>query len=107
MAIPNSRYNFNSEGSEQLRPLRQMGATWFVSYAYYNYINNEHTNWTNVSTTWRLSAFSKSKEDHCLFLFRIMEMNENKLGSKDVGLSGFKVKQMAKEIIKKINCTTW
>jgi hypothetical protein len=25
--------------------LTTMGATWFVSYAYYFYVNSEHTNW--------------------------------------------------------------
>ena len=78
-----------------------MGASWFVSYGYYLYINPEHKNWQNVSISIRESNFKKSEEHHRLFLSKIIEMNEHKLDTNKLGLKGCKVKQMAEEIWQK------
>jgi hypothetical protein len=95
-----SRHCFNFEGGDQLTT---MGATWFVSYAYYTYINRTHTNWQKVSThRGRASVFQGSKRYHSYWLSKIGKMSDNNLEKNTLGLRGFKVKQMAKEILTKI-----
>lgn len=50
-------HNFTFEGGEILTG---MGASWFVSYAYYEKIDRNHKNWAKVSTTQpRLSKYNK------------------------------------------------
>ena len=38
---------FNFDGGEELS---HMGATWFVSFAYYAYVDSTHRVWENVKT---------------------------------------------------------
>ena len=38
---------FNFDGGEELS---HMGATWFVSFAYYTYVDRTHKVWENVKT---------------------------------------------------------
>jgi len=100
MATHNPRHNFNFEGGDLLHT---MGATWFVSYAYYIYVDKGHANWRKVSTHQsRASVFSNSKEHHRFFLLKIIEMNEDNLNKNTIGLKGFEVKQMAKDLLTNI-----
>ena len=79
--------------------LNYMGASWFVSYSYYLYINNQHTNWRKVRTCQsRICRFIKTEKDHRSFIKRIIEMNERRLDWNTFGLKGSEVIQMAKEI---------
>lgn len=55
-------HEFNFRGGEILTG---MGATWFVSYAYYENIDNNHINWKKVKTySNRKSTYYKSREYH-------------------------------------------
>lgn len=92
-----ARHVFNFENGDILTT---MGASWFVSYAYYLYVDREHTKWQEVSTHQsRASVFSSSKKYHRFFLGKINEMNERNLNKNTLGLKGSKIKQMAKELL--------
>jgi hypothetical protein len=94
-----ARHCFNFEGGDMLTT---MGASWFVSYAYHLYVNNEHTNWREVGTYQnRQSVFSQSKEYHRFFFEKIIEMNESRLETNTLGLKGREVIRMAEEIWRK------
>ena len=83
--------------------LTTMGATWFVSYAYYLYVDGQHINWQHVSTCQnRIRTFNWSKKHHHFFLTEIAKMNENNLNKNTLDLNGVRVKQMAKELLTKI-----
>ncbi len=96
MATHNPRHNFNFEGGDLLH---SMGASWFVSYSYYLYVNKEHTNWQDVGHRSRVSVFSNSGKYHRFFLMKISEMNEKNLDKNMLGLKGLKIKQMANELL--------
>jgi hypothetical protein len=88
---------FNFEGGEQLA---RMGASWFVSYSYYRYRNNAHMNWRNVSThDYRIRMFNRTGGFHQCWLKRALEMNDNRLETNTIGLSGPDIKRMAKELL--------
>jgi hypothetical protein len=92
-----ARHVFNFENGDILTT---MGASWFVSYAYYLYVDREHINWEEVSTRQsRMSVFSNSKKHHRFFLMKISEMNEKNLDKNTLGLKGSKIKQMARELL--------
>jgi len=81
-----------------------MGASWFVSYAYYRYIDGEHTNWQQVSTYEnRVRTFDWSKKHHQYFLSKIAEMKDDNLNKNTLDLKGSKIKQMAKEVLTRIH----
>ena len=42
-----ANHNFSFAGGDILS---KMGATWFVSYAYYDRVDKNHRNWDRVST---------------------------------------------------------
>lgn len=61
-----ANHNFNFEGGEILRTI---GATWLVSYAYYDHVDKTHTNWNEVKTTsQRISRYERSREHHTNWL---------------------------------------
>lgn len=95
-----ARHGFSFENGDILTT---MGASWFVSYAYYRYIDGGHNNWKEVSTYQnRVKTFDWSKIHHRYFLSKIAEMNEVNLNKNTLGLKGSKIKQMAKEVLTKI-----
>jgi hypothetical protein len=88
---------FNFEGGEQLV---RMGASWFVSYSYYRHRNNTHMNWQEVSTCdYRIRMFNRTASFHQFWLRRALEMNENRLKTNTIGLSGPDIKRMARELL--------
>ena len=92
-----STHNFSFEGGEILAG---MGASWFVSYAYYEIIDNTHTNWARVTTTQpRLSKYNKGKVFHKGWLEEVLKMNPKNLNKNTIGLDATCVKRMAKEIL--------
>ena len=95
--ITMARHVFNFENGDILTT---MGASWFVSYAYYIYVDKKHTNWQEVPTHQnRANTFSSSKKHHRVFLTKISEMNEQNLNKNTLGLKGSKIKQMANEVL--------
>ncbi len=91
------RNTFTFDGGEYLTT---MGATWFVSYAYWHK-NPHHLNWRRVSTYKnRMSVFNNTKSYHKFWLQQVVHMDENNLDKNSIGLSGLQVKQMASELLK-------
>ncbi len=80
--------------------LTTMGAAWFVSRAYYEYINKSHINWKRVSTFKnRNSVFmNRAKDYHLYFLEKVEHMNIKNLNKNTIHLEGEEIKKMAIEI---------
>ena len=88
---------FNFEGGEYLTT---MGASWFVSYAYYLHIDRNHKNWQRVDTYInRSNVFRLTNSYHKFWLEKVLEMSELNLSKNKLGLNGFLVKKMAKELL--------
>lgn len=93
-------HSFNFEGGEELS---KIGATWFVSYAYWHYIDKSHTNWTKVKTyPSRISICSKTKQYHIFWLQQVLTMNPNQLNKNTIRLDAETTKEMAREILYKL-----
>ncbi|MCL1944622.1 MAG: hypothetical protein FWF56_02285 [Firmicutes bacterium] len=85
---------------EDWRKLQTMGASWFVSYKYYNHIEKQHTNFCNAKNTQsRESAYNNSTKFHKQFLEKVLEMNDNSLNLNRINLRANQIKQMAKELL--------
>lgn len=91
---------FNFDGGEELS---HMGATWFVSYAYFCYIDRKHFNWTNIKTVdSRKSIYETTKQYHKFWLSQILLMEESRLNTNKIGISAVEIKKMAKQVLAKI-----
>lgn len=96
-----SSHCFNFEGGEYLTA---MGASWFVSYKYYEIVDNCHENWKLVNTyNNRIRVFSNSYEFHVFWLHEILKMNDKKLNTNKIKLRANEIKQMARSILSKIS----
>ena len=94
-------HEFNFEGGGKLT---SMGATWFVSYAYYEKIDAEHKNWENVDTKQhRKRVYRNSREYHEFWLKQIINMNDSQLVKNQIGLKPIEIKRMAKAVLERIN----
>ena len=92
-----STHNFSLAGGEQLT---KIGASWFVSYAYYDKIDRTHKNWNKISTaSVRVSKYNKIKTFHKEWLLEVINMNSNNLNKNTIGLSAEVIKDMAKELL--------
>ncbi len=92
-------HNFSFEGGEILTG---MGASWFVSYAYYDKIDKSHRNWDRVATTQpRLSKYNKGKPYHKIWLQEVINMNPANLNKNTIGIDARQTKAMAKELLEK------
>ncbi len=92
-------HNFLFEGGDILTG---MGASWFVSYAYYQLIDKTHNNWSNISTILpRISKYNKGKDFHKIWLQKIVDMNPQNLSKNTIGLSPADIKRMANELLEK------
>lgn len=90
---------FNFPGGEILT---KMGASWFVSYSYYEKIDRKHLNWSKVKTTGsRLSHYNKGRAYHEEWLLEVLSMNEDALSTNTIGLDGEEIKSMARELLKR------
>lgn len=90
-------HNFNFEGGEILTG---MGATWFVSYAYFEKIDKKHRNWAKVSTSSsRYARYIKSRQYHIAWLKEVLAMNPVNLNKNTIGLDADQTKAMAKELL--------
>ena len=92
-----SYYNYNFAGSDLLR---EMGASWFVSYSYYKKIDPSHKNWSRVRTTkLRISKYQQGISYHELWLNEVLKMSSDGLGKNTIGLTSNEIKKMAQEIL--------
>ena len=90
---------FNFAGGEELS---HMGATWFVSYAYYCSINSQHTSWNKVQTALgRISIFNKTRKYHIFWLNQVLYMKDSRLNTNSLRVSACETKKMARELLSK------
>jgi len=93
-----ARHSFSFEGGEQLTTI---GATFFVSYLYYQHVDPAHRNWDSIKTkTSRISTITSSEQYHRAWLERIGGMNDANLSKNSLGLDGTAVKEMARAVLK-------
>lgn len=89
-------HSFNFEGGEELS---KIGATWFVSYAYWHY-DTSHTNWTKVKTCpSRISTYNKTKQYHIFWLKQVLDMNPNQLIRNEIKVDPETTKEHARELL--------
>lgn len=88
---------FSFEGGDELST---MGATWFVSYCYYNHIDETHRNWERVSTvSSRSSVYSRTGHYHTFWLTEILKMDDARLNTNTLGLNASETKRMASKLL--------
>lgn len=91
---------FNFDGGEELS---HMGATWFVSFAYYTYVDRTHSTWERVKTSVsRRSIFNRTREYHEYWLNQVLAMENSRLNTNSLGINGVETKRMAREILKRL-----
>ena len=91
--------NYAFGGEEQLK---KIGATWFVSYAYYEYIDKSHMNWDRISTvSFRISVYNSSRCYHKGWLQQVLNMDYGRIGTNSLGVSTSETKRMAQELLDK------
>lgn len=79
--------------------LTAMGASWFVSYSWFRYVDRTHLNWKKVkSYPSRISMYIRTKEYHKFYLEQIVKMSE-KLSTNKIGLTKNEVISKAKELL--------
>jgi hypothetical protein len=92
-----ANHNFSFAGGDILS---KMGATWFVSYAYYDRVDKNHRNWDRVSTAAsRTSRYIAGIPYHKEWLQEVLVMKDENLSKNTIGLDARQVKAMAKEIL--------
>ncbi|MBR2362712.1 MAG: hypothetical protein IKA80_08710 [Spirochaetaceae bacterium] len=92
------RHPFHFEGGEILTT---MGATWFVSYSWYEKKDKTHTNWRKLSTYKnRESVFRNSRNYHQKWLHYVTSMSDANLNKNTLGLDAKEIKKMAAELLK-------
>ena len=92
-----ANHNFSFAGGDILS---KMGATWFVSYAYYDRVDQNHRNWDWVSTAAsRTSRYIAGIPYHKEWLQGVLVMKDENLSKNTIGLNAWQVKAMAKEIL--------
>jgi hypothetical protein len=80
-----------------------MGATWFVSYAYYTFIDDTHMNWQRVKTyQFRASVFKRNRQYHRYWLERVLEMDNDRLNTNEIDVEAERTKEMALELLEVI-----
>lgn len=93
--------SFPFEGGEILN---RMGATWFVSYAYYEHCDRSHKNWDKVSTAnMRSSYYNRGRAYHREWLQHILSMNDANLSKNTIGITPQETKRMAKAVLAKLS----
>jgi hypothetical protein len=94
------RHPFDFDGGEELTT---MGATWFVSYAYYTFIDDTHMNWQRVKTHQsRASVFKHTRQYRRYWLERVLEMDNDRLNKNEIEVEAERTKEMARELLKVI-----
>lgn len=87
----------------ELRRLRTMGVSWYVSRLYGNFIDQNHDNWRMAGTQLaRLNAY-RNTYDHVRYLKHIIEGNSNRYNANAIGLTGVQIVEMATELLKVIH----
>lgn len=89
--------------NKYLRGLETMGASWFVSYAYYNYVDRAHLAWRKTNTfPSRSNVYHNTADKRVCWLNEVLKMDVDRLSRNTIGLSGYEVKRMAREVLQRI-----
>lgn len=90
-------HGFAFEGGDRLSA---MGATWFVSYAYYDRIDPMHRNWENVSTTKnRIGQYNSTFRYHEQWFREVLKMNPTNLNRNSIGIDARETQSMARKLL--------
>lgn len=94
---------FNFDGGKELS---HMGATWFVSYAYYQNIDANYTAWNRVKTAdSRAIIYRKTGKYHEFWLKQVLKMDDSNLNTNTLRVNAQMTKYIAKVLLQKIyNC---
>jgi len=101
-------HDFGFEGG---KILRKICVAWFVSYAYYNHIDDRHLSWknskfSNLSINTRVSNFDRSIQYHEGWLREVLKMQQLDKHKNKCGLKSSQIKAMATDILNKISTTS-
>ena len=92
-------HGFNFYGGDILS---DMGATWFVSYAYYTYVDKTHQAWKRTTTAKiRIKKYESSFSYHRYWLDKVQQMEDQRLATNRIGLMPEEIKRMAAAVMKK------
>ena len=92
---------FNFLGGAELS---KMGATWFVCYAYYEFIDSNYMAWANVKTALsRSSMYKRTRGYHKFWLERVLEMDDERLNTNKLDVEAQETKKMASILLQKFN----
>lgn len=92
-----SSHSFKFNGGEILS---KMGASWFVSYAYFEKIDKTHKNWNKIPTVQtRISKYNNSRNYHKDWLKEILFMNLANLNKNTIALKAEDIIAMAKRLL--------
>lgn len=78
--------------------INKIGASYLISYLYGKYIDKNHDNYKRRETD-KTALIERYKNNYHKMVEAVLEMDENKLESNEIGLSGAAVKKMAKKIL--------
>ena len=96
-----ANHNFSFEGGEELRSI---GATWLVSYAYYDHVDKTHKNWAKVSTAqMRVRRYERTRGYHEIWLKYVESMEDANLSKNTIGLTPQETKAMARKILQSMS----
>lgn len=80
--------------------MRSIGATWLVSYAYYDRVDKTHKNWDKVSTAkMRIRRYERTRDYHEIWLKYVESMGDANLSKNAIGLTPQETKAMAKKVL--------
>lgn len=92
-----NNHNFNFDGGEVLA---RIGATFFVAYLFYLYVDPTYLLWRNILTSnIRIRRINLSRNYHIYWLHRVLEMNDLLLERNHLGLMGPDIKEKAQQIL--------
>ena len=90
------RHVFSFDGGEHLTTI---GASFFVSYLYYKYVDSSHKSWALIKTQKsRISTINRTEKYHRFWLRCIASMKDTNLNKNTLGLNGATIKEMAASI---------
>ena len=78
--------------------INKIGASYLISYLYGKYIDKNHDNYKRRETD-KTALIERYKDNYHKMVEAVLEMDENKLESNEIGLSGAEVKKMAKKLL--------
>ena len=78
--------------------INKIGASYLISYLYGKYIDKSHYNYKRRETD-KTALIERYKDNYHKMVEAVLEMDENKLESNEIGLSGAEVKKMAKQLL--------